>query len=275
MIKKTHSDFIDDDFDLDDKDADLSLGSLVLYSSPRDIFSHRIRLISSIKKLEITIQDIDLSNPDVRSSYMTLHEVEALPLISDHNFRIYGDRVLAEYLDERFPHPNLMPIEASKRAIIRLFCSAIEDSWYHSAVVLEHDIIPNKNRLGGKKPTAAEKNRIRKELIEEIKIFFHSFKAENYGKFLMNDELNLVDCSILPILWRLGACGIELPDNASWANTIRRYMKHHFEQEYFLNSLSRYERELPQLEADKEIIEEEEAPKKRKKATKKTAEKEN
>ena len=87
MSKKTHSDLIDDDFDLDDKDSDISLGSLVLYSNPQDISSHRIRLICSIKKLEISIREVDVEDPDSWHSFLSdVNEMGILPTITDRSF---------------------------------------------------------------------------------------------------------------------------------------------------------------------------------------------
>lgn len=202
-------------------------GGLTLVGSPKHISSHRIRLISHAKDLEIEYVDIDADN--LPEDLLEINPTGRLPTLLDRDLVLFNDRVVSEYLDERFPHPALMPIEANLRAKIRLFCIEIENQWYDLVNQLEHD-----------KLSAAKKKVAQKQLRDYVIMWSPMMKN---GNFMIGSELSLLDCCILPVLWRLDSLGIELPKSPA-TQPLQKYMAYHFKQDYFKNALSKYEATL-------------------------------
>ena len=144
----------------------------------------------------------------------------------DRELVLYDSRVIVEYLDERFPHPPLMPVDPVTRAQYRLYLYRIERDWYSKA----DDIVSSGER---KRVTRA-----RKELHDSIVATAEIFTAT---KFFLSDEFSLVDCSIAPIFWRLPVFGIELP---AQARPVLRYMDTVFSRPSFQFSLTELEQEM-------------------------------
>ncbi|MDO4435407.1 MAG: glutathione S-transferase N-terminal domain-containing protein [Cardiobacteriaceae bacterium] len=202
-------------------------GGLALFSSPKHVDSHYLRLVCHAKGLE-DLDFVEIDNEELHKELLEINPNGKLPTLIDRDLTLYDARVIAEYVDERFPHPALMPIEANLRARIRLFFWEIEKHWYTPINTLEHSRI-----------TAQKKKPMQKELRDSILRLNPYFKGQ---QFLVGNELSLLDCCILPALWRLGALEIELPKAAQY---MIRYMNTHFEKDYFRSSLSRYEQSLP------------------------------
>lgn len=198
---------------------------LLLLTSPQYVESHRIRIITHEKMLDIDYIDID---PDkVPEDVLEINPTGSIPTLIDRELVLFDARVISEYIDERFPHPALMPIEADARAKIRLMLYQIEQHWYPYVNDLEH------NRV-----SVPRRKKILKELRDNILLMTPFFKI---APFLLSDCLTLLDCGVLPVLWRLPALGIELPKEAQ---AIMNYMNRMFEREGFQASLSDYERGL-------------------------------
>ncbi|MEW8497341.1 MAG: glutathione binding-like protein, partial [Candidatus Thiodiazotropha taylori] len=129
-----------------------------------------------------------------------------------------------EYLDERFPHPPLLPVDPVSRSTSRLLMYRVETDWYRQL-----DII-----LSGKKEAAKARKELRESLISTAPVF-------GAKPFFMSDEFSLVDCAIAPLLWRLPEMGIEIPASAKG---LHEYSKRLFEKESFIKSLSEAEQEM-------------------------------
>src|SRR5690606_25741202 len=138
----------------------------------------------------------------------------------------YDLRTILEYLDERFPHPPLMPVDPVNRARFRLAMYRIEQDWYSLIDVIE-----------GTSDRAAI-TRATKELREAVTATADAFTLK---PFFLSDEFSLVDCSIAPVLWRLPYYGIELP---SQAKAIQKYSEFIFSRPSFKNSLTEIEQEM-------------------------------
>lgn len=203
----------------------LKRGGLVLFTSPKHIASHRIRLICQAKDLEIEYVDVDPDN--IPEELLELTPSGRLPVLIDRDLFLYDERVISEYLDERFPHPALMPIEANARARIRLMSYEIEHNSYPLANALEHD-----------KLVSAKRKKIQKQLTEQLILLQPYFKSKEY---LSGHELSLLDCCVLPLLWRLQSYEIELPKPAQ---SINKYLDFHAKKDYFKRALSKYEMAL-------------------------------
>lgn len=204
-----------------------SRAGLTVVSDPISAASHRIRLIVAEKVIEAELVSVpfdDILPEDI----LELNPSGRIPLLLDRDLVLFDERVISEYLDERFPHPALMPIDPMTRAKLRLLIYRIESEWYARINDLESDAV-----------SANKKKQAVKELKESIAMFSPLFKQ---SEFLVSDSLSLLDCAVLPVLWRLQHFGIALPERA--AKNIRDYAKTMFEREGFRNSLSDDEKEL-------------------------------
>jgi len=196
---------------------------MTLFSGPACFFSHRVRLVLAEKNINIEI--VDVEGPDLPEDLLDLNPYHSVPTLVDRELVLYDSRVIVEYLDERFPHPPLMPVDPVTRAQFRLALYRIERDWYS----LAHDIEQASD--------SKQAGRTRKILQESIVASTEVFAAR---KFFLSDDFSLVDCSISPILWRLPVYGIDI----STAAPIRRYMDEVFSRRSFQDSLTELEHEM-------------------------------
>ncbi|HUO82656.1 MAG TPA: glutathione S-transferase N-terminal domain-containing protein [Gammaproteobacteria bacterium] len=199
---------------------------MTLFSRPLDPHSHRTRLVLAEKSINIDI--ISVEGPDLPEDLLDLNPYHSVPTLVDRELVLYDSRVIIEYLDERFPHPPLMPVDPVTRAQFRLALYRIEKEWYALAQQLEE---------AGDKRTA---DRLRKILRDSILSSADLFKGKT---FFLSDEFSLVDASVAPILWRLPVFGIDLP---AQAKPIQRYMDDVFSRPSFQESLTELEQEMRQ-----------------------------
>ena len=200
--------------------------SMVFYSDGNDHYSQRVRLVLSEKGVAVDIIDVDPNNmPEDLSG---LNPYNSLPTLVDRDLVLYESMVIMEYLDERFPHPPLLPVYPVARAQSRLFIHRIQRDWCTAV-----DLIV----AGKAKENVIEK--ARKELRESLISIAPIFSEKPY---FMSDEFTLVDCCVAPILWRLPAMGIELPPKQ--AKSILVYMDQIFDRDAFQASLSEAEMDM-------------------------------
>ena len=199
---------------------------MTLFSSPTCFDSHRTRLVLAEKNISVEVVNVD--GPDLPEDLLDLNPYHSVPTLIDRDLVLYDSRVIIEYLDERFPHPPLMPVDPVTRAQFRLALYRIEKDWYSLAEQLEA-AADNK-----------QASRIRKILTESISASAEVFSAK---KFFLSDEFSLVDCSIAPVLWRLPSYGIEL---SGPAQPILQYMDEVFSRRSFQDSLTELEHEMRQ-----------------------------
>ena len=197
---------------------------MTLFSRPTDIHSHRARLVLAEKNINIEIASV--LGAELPEDLMDLNPYHTVPTLVDRDLTLYDSRVIIEYLDERFPHPPLMPVDPVTRAQFRLALFRIETDWYTLAEEAE---ISADGRLSSKS---------RKMLRESILQSTDLFGARPY---FLSDEFSLVDASIAPILWRLPVYGIDL---GSQAEPIEKYMKRLFARRSFQHSLTELEQEM-------------------------------
>jgi RNA polymerase-associated protein len=176
----------------------------------------------------ISIDVIDVEGGHLPEDLIDLNPYHNLPTLVDRDLVLYDSRVIIEYLDERFPHPPLMPVDPVSRAQFRLALYRIERDWYTLADEMQ--------TVTDRKQAA----RLRKQLEESIVGSADVFGAK---RFFLSDEFSLVDCTIAPILWRLPVFGIELKGHVQ---SIRRYMDLVFSRRSFQDSLSDAEQEMRQ-----------------------------
>jgi RNA polymerase-associated protein len=199
---------------------------MMLYSSPTSFYSHRVRLVLAEKN--ITMDIFSVQGPDLPEDLLDLNPYHSVPTLVDRELVLYDSRVIVEYLDERFPHPPLMPVDPVTRAQFRLALYRIERDWYGLAQDLE-DATDSK-----------QATRIRKMLRESILSSAEVFSAR---QFFLSDEFSLVDCTIAPLLWRLESYGLDL---GAGGEAVDKYMDTVFSRRSFQESLTELEHEMRQ-----------------------------
>src|SRR5687768_16457955 len=170
---------------------------MTLFSKPTDPWSHRTRLVLAEKSITIDIVDVDDGN--LPEDLLDLNPYHSVPTLVDRDLVLYDSRVIMEYLDERFPHPPLMPVDPVTRAQFRLALYRIERDWYSLVQQIEQE--PDK------KQTVRLKKILRDTILQSTELF----KIKPY---FLSDEFSLVDATIGPVLWRLPYYEIDLPPQA-------------------------------------------------------------
>jgi RNA polymerase-associated protein len=198
---------------------------MTLFSAPNDAWSHRTRIVIAEKGIPVDIIDVEPGR--LPEDLLDLNPYHSVPTLVDRDLVLYDSRVIMEYVDERFPHPALMPVDPVSRAQARLMLHRLERDWYSAA-----DAIDSLS-------DARERVAPRKVLRETILQVADLFKVKPY--FLSN-EFSMVDATIAPILWRLPHWSIDLP--AQLAQPIMRYAQLVFSRPGFRASLSAAELEM-------------------------------
>ncbi len=197
---------------------------MTLFSKSVCAQSHRARIVLAEKGINVDL--IDVEGPELPEDLLDLNPYHSLPTLVDRDLVLYDSRVIMEYLDERFPHPPLMPVDPVSRAQFRLALFRIEKDWYELADKIE---------TSGDTKSA---NQARKQLKESLLSSGEIFATK---PFFISDDFSLVDCTVAPILWRLQHFGIELPGNLK---AIQQYMDRIFSRPSFQASLSELEQEM-------------------------------
>ena len=195
-----------------------------LFSGNTCIRSHQVRFVLREKGITTDIQNVD--GKKVPEDLIALNPYASIPTLTDRELVIYDSSVIIEYLDERYPHPPLMPVSPVDRAKIRL-----------ALVSLEADIVSTAIELDAALGTRNE-NSLRKKLKSMLNASLDLFSS---NKYFLNDELTVIDCVLAPILWRLEYFGISLGKEQK---AITDYMERVFSRETFQNSLSEDEEEM-------------------------------
>ena len=200
--------------------------SMIFYSNGNDHNSQRVRLVLAEKGVAVEIVDVDPRN--MPEDLFDLNPYHTLPTLVDRDLVLYESQVIMEYLDERFPHPPLLPVYPVARAQSRLFIYRIEKDWCGFVDTIVE---------GTAKDAVIDKARkdLRESLVSIAPIFADK-------PFFMSEEFTLVDCCVAPILWRLPQMGIELPPKHG--KPILDYMDRIFERESFQASLSEAELDM-------------------------------
>ena len=200
---------------------------MILYSDRDDHYSQRVRIVLAEKDISAEINEA--KPEETPEDILSISPYMKLPILVDRELAIHDPTVMMEYLDERFPHPPLLPVYPVARANCRTLMLRIDREW---CPMIDALVIANKSEK--------ELMKIREELLYEISSVAPTFKE---FKFFMNDEFTLVDCCLGPILWRLPSLGIKLPINRH-LKPIIDYQNTVFDRPGFLDSLSSIERDL-------------------------------
>jgi len=196
---------------------------MTLFSSATDPESHRVRLVFAEKGITVEVVDIDAGNKP--EDLIDLNPYNSVPTLVDRELVLYDPRTIMEYLDERFPHPPLMPVDPVSRARARLALYRIEKDWYQQLPALESK---------SEKVNTKARKILRDSLTSSAEVF-------GAKPFFLSDEFSLVDATIIPVLWRLKHYRIELPRQAK---PVLQYAERMFARESFKASLTDAEHEM-------------------------------
>lgn len=199
--------------------------SMIFYSDPACHYCHRVRIVLAEKGVAVDIQNINPQNPPRELS--ELNPYNNVPTLVDRDLVLYEPSVMMEYLDERFPHPPLLPVYPVSRAQSRLMIYRIQRDWCTLVDIL---LDPKTKET----PAARARKELRESLLAVEPIFSEM-------PFFMSEEFTLVDCCVAPILWRLPKLGVELPKQGK---PILEYAERLFKRESFREALSELEKEM-------------------------------
>ncbi len=190
---------------------------MTLYSGTTCPFSHRCRIVLYEKGMDFQIIDVDLFNKP--EDLAALNPYNQTPVLVERDLILYESNIINEYIDERFPHPQLMPPDPVMRARARLFLFRFEKEMFDHLDTIEH---------GSQK--AADKARavIRDNLATIAPVFTRQ-------KFMLGEEFSMLDVAIAPLLWRLDYYGIVLPKQAA---PLMKYAERLFSRPAFIEALT-------------------------------------
>ncbi len=194
-----------------------------LYSGTSCPYSHRCRIVLFEKGMDFEVIDVDLMNK--AEDVAAINPYGKVPVLVERDLVLYEANIINEYIDERFPHPQLMPPDPVMRGRARLFLHRFEQEIYSQIEVIEHGV-----------PKAAEKARsnIRDNLTQLAQILTNQ-------KFLLGDEFSMLDVAIAPLLWRLDHYGIQMGKDAA---PLMKYAERLFSRQGFIDALTASERAM-------------------------------
>ena len=194
---------------------------MVLYSGTTCPFSHRCRFVLFEKGMDFEIRDVDLYNkPDDIS---VMNPSGQVPILAERDLILYESNIINEYIDERFPHPQLMPGDPVDRARVRLYLLNFEKELFTHVSVLE-------SRTGKNSEKAIDRARtsIRDRLTQIAPLFMKN-------KYIMGENFSMLDVALAPLLWRLDYYGIELSRNAA---PLLKYAERIFSRPAYIEALT-------------------------------------
>lgn len=192
---------------------------MTLYSSPNDLSCHRVRMVLAEKGISyeiVTVEDIENPPEDL----IEYNPYNTVPTLVDRESVLFDTATIIEYLDERFPHPPLMPVDPVGRANLKMLMVRIRNDWD-----------PLLEKLIGK--TDKQNQKIRKDLKDRLVSTAPIFSQK---EFFMSEEFTLIDCYLTPVLWRLREVHIELPESAQ---PLTDYAQRMFAREAFIDTIKR------------------------------------
>jgi len=194
---------------------------MILYSDRDDHYSQRVRIVLAEKDIAAEIKEVSIEEtPD---DILSISPYQKLPILVDRELALHDPSVMMEYLDERFPHPPLLPVDPVARAKFRLALDTIEHQWY-----------PDFNH-------AYKDGNLDPKFVDKISNYFLEIIPLISDNFFMSEDFGLVDCSLAPLLWRIKSLGIELKENK---DIIDKYSKRIFDRASFQESLSETEKDF-------------------------------
>jgi len=196
---------------------------MILYSGTSCPFSQRCRIVLHEKGMDFEVKDVDLSEKS--DEIAAMNPYNRVPILVERDLTLYESNIINEYIDERFPHPQLMPADPVMRARARLFLHNFESDLFSHLGDIVHG-----------SPKAAEKARtlVRDNLTQIAPIFAKQ-------KYMLGEEYSMLDVAIAPLLWRLDHFGIQLPKQAT---PLLKYAERLFSRPAFIEALTPVEKAM-------------------------------
>lgn len=193
-----------------------------LYSGTTDPFSQRCRIVLYEKGMDFEVVDVDVYNKP--EDIAIINPYNKVPVLVERDLVLYEPNIINEYIDERFPHPQLMPPDPILRARARQLLHGMESELFVHIEALEKNL------------KAAEKARqvVRERLLELVPVF-------TKYKFMLGEDFSMLDVAIAPLLWRLEYYGIELDKTAA---PLMKYAERIFSRQGFIDALSPQEKAM-------------------------------
>ena len=198
--------------------------AMALYSDDRSIECHRVRFVLAEKSINVDIINVS-NNESAAADLAELNPYNETPTLVDRDLLLHNAGVINDYLDERYPHPPLMPVDPVSRARLRLVHHRVLRDWFPLAQEIENS-------------TGRKAEKAKQQLKESIVAANDLFQQADY---LISNELSLVDCTLAPLFWRLPVYGIDLGKGGS---SVQAYVQRVFSRPSFKTSLTRAEREM-------------------------------
>lgn len=189
-----------------------------LFSTKTDIYSHQVRIVLAEKGVAYEIENILPGT--ISEDLIEVNPRGTVPVLVDRDLILSNARIIMEYLDERFPHPPLMPVYPILRAQCRLNIHRIQNDWFSLIDFIERD------------PTTAEAQRALNQLREEVLALDPVFSDSDY---FLSEDFSLVDCYVAPLLWRMNTLGVEF--NGAGSKAVKAYMNRVFKRDSFVQSI--------------------------------------
>ena len=194
-----------------------------LYSGTTCPFSHRCRFVLYEKGMDFQVIDVDMTNKP--EDLAVINPYNRVPVLVERDLVLYEANIINEYIDERFPHPQLMPADPVMRARARLFLHNFEDQLFDHIADIESDnakVADNARAI------------VRDNLTQIAPIF-------NKQEYMLGDEFSMLDVAIAPLLWRLGHYGIELPKQAA---PLLKYAERIFSRPAYIEAMTPSEKAM-------------------------------
>ncbi|MGE4339900.1 MAG: glutathione S-transferase N-terminal domain-containing protein [Pigmentiphaga sp.] len=194
---------------------------MVLYSGTTCPFSQRCRFVLFEKGMDFEIRDVDLYNKPEDISVMNPYA--QVPILTERDLVLYESNIINEYIDERFPHPQLMPADPVMRGRTRLFLYNFEKELFSHVGTLESRVAqPDEKTL------ETARSSIRDRLAQIAPMFVKN-------KYLLGEDFSMLDVALAPLLWRLDHYGIELPRSAA---PLQKYAERIFARPAYIEALT-------------------------------------
>jgi RNA polymerase-associated protein len=196
---------------------------MTLYSGTTCPYSHRCRIVLFEKGMDFQVIDVDLANKPEDLAVINPHN--EVPVLVERDLVLQQANIINEYIDERFPHPQLMPADPVMRARARLFLHNFEEQLFDHIADIESD----NNKVADKARVI-----VRDNLTQIVPLF-------SKQEYILGDEFSMLDVAIAPLLWRLGHYGIELPKQAA---PLLKYAERIFSRPAYIEAMTPSEKAM-------------------------------
>jgi len=196
---------------------------MTLYSGTTDPFSHRCRFVLFEKGMDFQVIDVDMYNKP--EELAAINPYNKVPVLVERDLVLFEANIINEYIDERFPHPQLMPADPVMRARARLFLHRFENELFCHIDTIEHSV----QKVADKARQAVREN------LTQISVVFAK------QKYMLGDEFSMLDVAIAPLLWRLDHYGIQLGNEAV---SLMKYAERLFSRPAYIEAMTPAEKAM-------------------------------